>query len=72
LIVNSERLTRLTDRLLKAQKDVARAVNLLRETPSVMARFEHTGMLPADLYIPGRPLHPLTILDGLLRLLGKI
>jgi Ni,Fe-hydrogenase III small subunit len=35
----------------------------------------HNGadaMLRVDLYVPGCPPHPLTILDGLLRLLGKI
>ncbi|OPZ26335.1 MAG: Formate hydrogenlyase subunit 7 [Lentisphaerae bacterium ADurb.BinA184] len=29
-------------------------------------------LLPVDLYIPGCPPHPLTLLDGLLRLLGRI
>ncbi|NUM55682.1 MAG: NADH-quinone oxidoreductase subunit NuoB [Candidatus Hydrogenedentes bacterium] len=29
-------------------------------------------LLPIDLYIPGCPPHPLTILDGLLRLVGRI
>ena len=30
------------------------------------------GILPIDLYVPGCPPHPLSILDGLLRLLGRV
>ncbi len=28
-------------------------------------------LLPVDLYVPGCPPHPFTILDGLLRMLGR-
>ena len=31
-----------------------------------------SSVVPVDLFIPGCPPHPLTILDGLLRLLGKM
>ena len=31
-----------------------------------------TSLLPVDLFVPGCPPHPFTILDGLLRLLGRL
>ncbi len=43
---------------------------IFRDHPEV-----HNGcdaLLPVDLYIPGWPPHPWTILDGLLRLLGRL
>ena len=30
------------------------------------------SVVPVDLFIPGWPPHPVTILDGLLRLLGRL
>jgi Ni,Fe-hydrogenase III small subunit/NAD-dependent dihydropyrimidine dehydrogenase PreA subunit len=30
------------------------------------------GLVPVNLYVPGCPPHPITILDGLLRLLGRL
>jgi len=41
-----------------------------RESPDVLNGVEE--ILPIDLYVPGCPPHPLTILDGILRLIGRI
>jgi Ni,Fe-hydrogenase III small subunit/Pyruvate/2-oxoacid:ferredoxin oxidoreductase delta subunit len=43
---------------------------IFRGNPEVHDGVE--GILPVDLYIPGDPPHPLTILDGLLRLLDRL
>jgi Ni,Fe-hydrogenase III small subunit/Pyruvate/2-oxoacid:ferredoxin oxidoreductase delta subunit len=43
---------------------------VFRGNPEVASGVE--GILPVNLYIPGNPPHPLTILDGLLRLLGRL
>jgi len=43
---------------------------IFRDNPEVHNGVE--GLLPVDLYIPGNPPHPLTILDGFLRLLGRL
>jgi Ni,Fe-hydrogenase III small subunit len=41
-----------------------------RDNPEVLNGA--TDLLPVDLFVPGCPPHPITILDGLLRFLGKI
>ncbi|MFA6822805.1 MAG: 4Fe-4S dicluster domain-containing protein [Geobacter sp.] len=41
-----------------------------RDLPAVHNGLE--GIIPVDLFIPGCPPHPATIMDGLLRLLGRI
>jgi len=41
-----------------------------RDSPQVHNGVE--GILPVDLYVPGCPPHPLTILDGLLRLIRAL
>lgn len=41
-----------------------------KDSPQVCNGIE--SLLPVDLYIPGCPPHPVTILDGLLRLQGRI
>ncbi len=46
--VEPERLADLLTRLDAHARDVENAVNLLWDTPSVMARFEDTGPLPMD------------------------
>ncbi|MCK7470152.1 MAG: hypothetical protein MZU95_04625 [Desulfomicrobium escambiense] len=43
----------------------------LRRPPRA-ARTARPSVVPVDLFIPGCPPHPLTILDGLLRFLGRI
>jgi Ni,Fe-hydrogenase III small subunit/formate hydrogenlyase subunit 6/NADH:ubiquinone oxidoreductase subunit I len=43
---------------------------IFRDNPEVHNGLE--GLLPVDLYIPGSPPHPLSILDGFLRLLGRL
>ena len=57
-------------RLVIAAGACAISGGLFRNHDEVASGLE--DLLPVDLYIPGCPPHPLTILDGLLRLLGRL
>ena len=57
-------------RLVIAAGACAISGGLFRDHDEVASGLEN--LLPVDLYIPGCPPHPLTILDGLLRLLGRL
>ena len=56
-------------------RDRLRRLRDLRRHLPRIARWPATALrdiLPVDLFVPGCPPHPLTLLDGLLRLLGRI
>ncbi len=44
----------------------------MRDVALHLTREAIPSLLPVDLFVPGCPPHPFTILDGLLRLLGRI
>jgi len=57
-------------RLVIAAGACAISGGLFRGNPEAIGGLE--DLVPVDLYIPGCPPHPLTLLDGLLRLLGRL
>ena len=63
-------------RLVIAVGACAISGGIFRESPEqrggVAGAAGGPGALPVDLFLPGCPPHPLTILDGLLRLLGRL
>lgn len=58
-----------TPRLVIAVGTEAISGGIFRGSPEVLGGVD--GVLPVDLYLPGWPPHPISILDGLLRLLGR-
>lgn len=65
--VDANRLSELLRRLDTVAKDTANAVNLLWDTPSVMARFEGTGPLPRAMAIELGIVGPAARACGLVR-----
>ena len=59
-----------TPRLVVAVGACAISGGLFRDQPEQNNGV--TDLLPVDLFIPGCPPHPITILDGLLRLIGRV
>ena len=57
-------------RLVIAAGACAISGGMFRGNPEVCDGIE--GLIAVDLYVPGCPPHPYTILDGLLRLLGRL
>jgi len=57
-------------KILVASGACAISGGIYRDLPDVCNGV--TDILPVDLFVPGCPPHPLTLLDGLLRLLGRI
>lgn len=65
--VDQARLDELSRRLDVAEKETAGAVDLLWDTPSVMARFEATGPLPREVAIELGIVGPAARASGLVR-----
>jgi Ni,Fe-hydrogenase III small subunit/NAD-dependent dihydropyrimidine dehydrogenase PreA subunit len=74
--VNMERALRETYAAVPTPKIViAVGACAISGGPFAGADASHDGVpsdIPVDLFIPGCPPHPLTVLDGLLRLLGRL
>jgi len=56
--ISAELAADLTTRLAAAEKDCRSAVNLLWDSPSVMARFEEIGIIPRDVALHGPAAYP--------------
>ncbi len=65
--IDDNRVSELLRRLDKAEKDTTVAVNLLWNTPSVMARFENTGPLPQHIAVELGIVGPTARASGLAR-----